>query len=514
MGDKLNILILEDVALDAELIEYELRREKINFSSVIVETEEDFTDALTNFNPDIILADHSLPTFDGLSALKITKKLSPEIPFIFVSGKIGEEFAVEVLKEGATDYVLKNNLSKLVPALQRAFKETKEQSERKNVENTLKKRDEQLRLITDNMLDIVVHIDSDGFIHYLSPSVKTVLGYNPEEILGLKISELKKFVHPEDFPTVKTGFEQVFTNNTSIVEYRCQNVNGNYLWLEAIGNVLASNSQKLRGAVFVIRNINDRKIAENKLKQYHDELEKMVIERTAELETINKELESFSYSVSHDLRAPLRRIDGFSQALLEDYSDKMDEQGLYYLNRMRIASQRMAQLIDDLLELSRLSRTTIKIEDVNLSSMAKNIANELKTNHPQRDVNFIIGDNIMVKGDPRLFQILMENLLDNAWKFTSNKRESIINFGFQDDNGRLTYFVKDNGCGFNMEESEKIFKPFKRLNSENKFPGSGIGLATVQRIVAKHGGVIWAQGEIGIGSTFYFTLNPKGDGRE
>mgnify|MGYP005854946567 CR=1 FL=1 len=514
MKDKLNILILEDVALDAELIEYELRREKIDFISLIVETEKDFKEALINFNPDIILADHSLPTFDGLSALKITKKISPKTPFIFVSGKIGEEFAVEVLKEGATDYVLKNNLSKLVPALQRAINETKEQSERKNVEHALKKRDEQLRLITDNMLDIVVQIDSHGFIHYLSPSVTTVLGYNTDDILGLKISELVKFIHPDDLDGVKNRFEQVFSKNTSSIEYRCKNVNDDYIWLEAIGNVLSTNSKNLRGAVFVIRNINDRKIAENRLKQYHDELEKMVAERTAELEAMNKELESFSYSVSHDLRAPLRRIDGFSQALLEDYGDKMDEQGLYYLNRMRIASQRMAQLIDDLLELSRLTRSDIQIEDVNLSFIAENIAKELKTSNPKRNVHFFIEDNIIVKGDSRLLKILMENLLDNAWKFTSHKDMAKINFGTKNDNGRLIYYIKDNGCGFNMDESEKIFKPFHRINSENQFPGSGIGLATVQRIVNKHGGDIWAQGNIEKGSIFYFTLNPKGDGNE
>ena len=514
MKDKLNILILEDVALDAELIEYEMRREKIDFISLIVETEKDFTKALTDFNPDIILADHSLPTFDGLSALKITKKISPKTPFIFVSGKIGEEFAVEVLKEGATDYVLKNNLSKLVPALQRAINETKEQSERKNVEHALKKRDEQLRLITDNMLDIVVQIDSSGSIRYLSPSVKTVLGYNLDDILNLKISELIKFIHPDDLDKVKNGFEQVFSKNTSSIEYRCKNAKDDYIWLEAIGNVLSTNSENLKGAVFVMRNINDRKIAENKLKEYHDELERMVADRTAELETMNKELESFSYSVSHDLRAPLRRIDGFSQALLEDYGDKMDEQGLYYLNRMRIASQRMAQLIDDLLELSRLTRSDIQIEDVNLSYIAENIANELKTSNPKRNVQFVIEDNITVKGDSRLLKILMENLLDNSWKFTSHKDKALINFGTKNDNGRLIYFIKDNGCGFNMDESEKIFKPFHRINSENEFPGSGIGLATVQRIVNKHGGDIWAEGNIENGSIFYFTLNPKGDENE
>ncbi|MGC9517275.1 MAG: ATP-binding protein [Methanomicrobiales archaeon] len=514
MEDKLNILILEDVALDAELIEYEMRREKINFNSQIVETEEDFTNSLKNFNPDVVLADHSLPTFDGLSALKITKKLAPDTPFIFVSGKIGEEFAVEVLKEGATDYVLKNNLSKLVPALQRAINEAKEQSELKNVESTLKRRNEQMRLITDNMLDIVINIDSSGTIQYLSPSIKTVLGLNFDAILNHKITELKKFVHPDDIILVTKGFKEVFNNNSRIIEYRCQNSKGEYIWLEAIGNLLYNNSNKSKSAVFVIRNINDRKIAESKLKEYHNQLERMVADRTAELESINKELESFSYSVSHDLRAPLRRIDGYSLALLEDYSDKLDEQGIYYLNRLRISSQRMAQLIDDLLELSKLTRSNIKIEDVNLSLIVSDIFEEFKTSDPNRNVNYTIKDNLVVKGDSRLLKIMMENLLDNAWKFTGNKKAAIINFGSQNNNGQLTYFIKDNGTGFNRDQAEKIFKPFQRLNSENQFPGSGIGLATVQRIVHKHGGNIWAHGDPDNGATFFFTLNPKGDESE
>jgi light-regulated signal transduction histidine kinase (bacteriophytochrome) len=232
----------------------------------------------------------------------------------------------------------------------------------------------------------------------------------------------------------------------------------------------------------------------------------MIANANTELAAVNKELESFSYSVSHDLRAPLRSIDGFSQAILEDYTDKLDEQGRNYLQRVRSNTQKMGELIDDLLKLSRVTRSEMKLEMVNLSTLAQSIATEVQKTQPERQVEFVISPGLSAKGDERLLHILLENLLGNAWKFTAKHPQARIAFGSTQVGGKQVFFVRDDGAGFDMTYADKLFAPFQRLHSEGEFPGIGIGLATAQRIIHRHGGRVWAEGEIEKGATFYFTL--------
>lgn len=234
-----------------------------------------------------------------------------------------------------------------------------------------------------------------------------------------------------------------------------------------------------------------------------------------ELQAVNKELEAFCYSVSHDLRAPLRSIDGFSQALLEDYFDLLDTTGQDYLHRIRGATHRMGQLIDDLLNLSRVTRTDIHLEPVNLSLLAENICTELQHTQPERQVEFIIQSGLLAQGDTHLLRVMLVNLLNNAWKFTSKHAQVRIEFGaIQNENGISVYFVRDNGAGFDMTYANKLFGPFQRLHGMNEFPGNGIGLATVQRIVHRHGGRVWGEGSVEQGATFYFTLVAEETGNE
>jgi len=220
----------------------------------------------------------------------------------------------------------------------------------------------------------------------------------------------------------------------------------------------------------------------------------------------NRELEAFSYSVSHDLRAPLRAIDGFSQALLEDYRNLLDDQGRSYLNRVRSATQRMAQLIDDLLKLSRLTRGELKLAEVDLSGIARGVSAELKKTQPERLASFSIAPGVAAIGDAHLLKVVLENLLGNAWKFTGKKEEAVIEFGAAQVDGKTTFFVRDNGAGFDMAYVDKLFATFQRLHPEKEFPGMGIGLSLVQRIIRRHGGMVWAEGTVGRGATFYFTL--------
>jgi light-regulated signal transduction histidine kinase (bacteriophytochrome) len=245
---------------------------------------------------------------------------------------------------------------------------------------------------------------------------------------------------------------------------------------------------------------------EGALQVAHNELELRVRERTTELYNINKELEAFSYSVSHDLRAPLRAIDGFSQALLEDYGEKLDSSGQDHLQRVRLAAQRMSSLIDDLLNLSRVTRSEIHREKLDLSAVVRSIAEELQLAEPDRKATFVITEGLTADGDSRLLRVAIENLLGNAWKYTSSHSCARIEFGLHLDNGRSAYFIRDDGAGFDPRYSDRLFGAFQRLHAMTEFPGTGIGLATVQRIIRRHGGEIWADGAVEKGATFYFTL--------
>jgi signal transduction histidine kinase len=237
------------------------------------------------------------------------------------------------------------------------------------------------------------------------------------------------------------------------------------------------------------------------------ELERQVAERTTELNAANKELEAFSYSVSHDLRAPLRSIDGFSQAVIEDCADRLDDQARDHLNRVRAATQHMGQLIDDLIKLARVARAEMQRETVDLSALAGEVLAALQKSEPKRRVEYSIEPGLTAEGDARLLRVMLDNLLGNAWKFTGKRPRAHIEFGAQpQETGGPAYYVRDNGAGFDMTYAGKLFGAFQRLHTLSEFPGTGVGLATVQRIVHRHGGRVWAEGAVGKGTTFYFTL--------
>ena len=275
--------------------------------------------------------------------------------------------------------------------------------------------------------------------------------------------------------------------------------NGSLLMLQMFICVATLSSLVLAAAVA------ERTTAEEQVRKLNLELERRVLERTAQLEGTNKELEAFCYSVSHDLRAPLRTIRGFSEVLLEQYKPQLDARGQDYLRRTCDAGLQMDKLIEDLLKLSRVARSEIQHADINLSAIAQEIASELEKGEPARKVEFAISPGIAAKGDERLLRLVIDNLLRNAWKFTKKQPEARIEFGRQNGDSS-SFFVRDNGVGFDMAYAGKLFGVFQRLHSPSEFAGSGVGLAIVQRVINRHGGRVWADAKVNAGATIYFTL--------
>lgn len=308
-------------------------------------------------------------------------------------------------------------------------------------------------------------------------------------------------------PTAFTNMSKVLEGDTAEYESSYLQANGERLWFHVRINRIMDENEKVIGLCISASNITERKIAENQIREFSVQLEQKVKERTYELEVANKELESFSYSVSHDLRAPLRSLNGYSQALLEDYGTKLEERAQHYLKRIQLNSERMANLIDDLLKLSRVTRQVLSKQEINLSKVAREILKELEEKYSMEYINIHIDAGMLTQADPHLIRIALHNLLDNAIKFTAKAEQPEIIFSsFIDENNRKVWFISDNGVGFDMQYAGKLFGAFQRLHDKDDYPGTGIGLSIVQRVINRHGGKIWAEATVNQGAKFFFTL--------
>lgn len=375
---------------------------------------------------------------------------------------------------------------------------------RRRAEETLRESEERFRVLFTNMEEgVALHeliFDSEE-----KPVNYRLMDTNPsfEKMLGIKRSDVIGKLATEAYGTAEAPY---------LAEYGAVGLSGTANRMEVyfppmrryFDISIAPWGDRRFATIFT--DITERKLVEEQLLNLNADLEQRVVERTKQLEVSNQEMEAFAYSVSHDLRSPLRAVDGYSQILLEDYATMLDKDGLDCLERIRSGVQRMASLIDDLLHLSRLSRAEMKITRVNLSEMVQSIADELKEAQPQRDMVFVIEPDVIVQADPGLIRIALENLLQNAGKFTGKQENARIEFGTERLSGEQVIFIRDNGAGFDMAYISKLFGVFQRLHSAQEFQGIGIGLATVQRIVRRHAGRIWAEGAVNQGATFYFTL--------
>jgi PAS domain S-box-containing protein len=389
-------------------------------------------------------------------------------------------------------------------------KVTRDLTERRRNEQALRESEERFRLMVENVKDYaMIMLDPEGHIVSWNAGAERIKGWSAHEILGRHFS---LFYPPEDAKSDRMGHElRIATRDGRFEDYGWRvRKDGSRFWANVIVTALRDERGVLRGFSKITRDVSEQKAANEALRRAREDLERRVRDRTQLLEAANRELETFSYSVSHDLRAPLRSMDGFSAALLKNYGDKLDARARDYLSRIRSSSRHMAQLIDDLLNLSRLGRQEMRKEAVDLTALARRVAAELRRVEPERDVEFIAQPELSANGDPNLLKIVFENLLGNTWKYTGGRRRGRIEFGASARHGQAVFFVRDNGAGFDMSFSDRLFLPFQRLHGPNEFPGSGIGLATVRRIVQRHGGDVWAQGEPGQGATFFFTLESSG----
>jgi PAS domain S-box-containing protein len=375
-------------------------------------------------------------------------------------------------------------------------------SERKQAAEALRQSDEKLRMLVTGVKDYaILMLDVDGRVTTWNDGAERIKGYRAEEIIGEHFS---KFYTPQAVAEDKPGLELRIVTEHGRFEEEGWRVpkDGTRFWANVVITALCDESGHLRGFGKVTRDITERK----QLREGGERQREDLARSNAELIVANNELESFSYLVSHDLRAPLRTIDGFSHALLEDCGDKLNDEEKAHLNRIRAATQRMGLLIDDLLSLSRISRTSMHILSLDISALACSIANDLQAAQPERQVELHIEKGLRAMADPSLVRIALENRLSNAWKFTSKRTLAHIEFGQAQIAGTMAFFVRDDGAGFDPAYSSRLFGAFQRLHSMSEFPGTGVGLATVQRIVNRHRGRSWAESAIDCGAVFYFTL--------
>lgn len=363
----------------------------------------------------------------------------------------------------------------------RQYKEELEELVKVRTEELTKSEAKYRALVNHAQVGIGIH--QDGRIVFANRQLLSMFGFREEDI-GLPISRL---IHPDEVKEVMSRARDRYDGKEVIDTYESRLIRKDGSVMPAIiSNAVIEYEGKRATLITVVD------ITESKLRK--------------ELEQVNQELEMFAYSISHDLRAPLRSIDGFSQALLEDYEDQLDHEGQDYLRRIRSASRRMASMIDAILRLSRIGRYEMRREQVNLSALAQDIAADLKMTDPDRQVEFVIAEGITTRGDPTLLRAALENLIGNAWKFTQKRETAGIELGVMTQSKERIYYVRDNGAGFDMKYADKLFAPFQRLHSPTEYAGTGIGLASVQRIVRRHGGNIWTESVVDKGTTFYFTL--------
>ena len=496
MGSR--VMVVEDERIVAFDLQQRLQSLGYEIAAVAASGDEALRKvAMTH--PDLVLMDIRIDgKMDGIeTALELQKTSS--VPVVFLTAHHEDSTLDRARRTRPYGYLLK-------PFTEREMHATIQMAiERHRFESALARSEQRLRLALDAADMGILDIDTE--------TLTADIGGRSAQILGLSdtpthtsCATLLSCVDAEDRDRVRVAFRRSMERDDPYeIEFRRTLPDGRRRWIRADGRGFPGRRPRAR-MVGVLQDITEQKITSQRITELNDELERTVRARTAELQASLEELNAFSYSVAHDLRAPLRAVLGFSERLKEDFSAQIDEEGQHFIDRVHAAGRRMAEVIDALLALAHLTRVELRREHVNLSEMVDREMQQLAEENPQRAVEYVVARDVLVDADPALLRLVVENLLRNAWKFTSKHPTARVEFGRETTPNGSVYFVTDDGAGFDMSRSSQLFVPFRRLHLARDFEGIGVGLATVQRIVVRHGGTIWAESAPEKGARFNFTL--------
>lgn len=520
----LHILHIEDDEVDAELVRQTLLRSDLACRITLAMSRQQYLDALEKGDVDLILSDNRGYDFDGMEVLRLVHRKHPEVPFIFLTGSLEGKDLQRLKAEGASDCLLKSDMEVIVPAIRRAV-----QTEAEDPREIYLKGLEHLVQVIQELprcrdMEAVVSAVCRA-ARQMSGSDSAVLSFREGEICHVVGEDSpmpswkgKRFTLDETFTgwVLQNGkpivLDDMADSRVSQTTYRTSYVKSVACVpmgdppIGALANLWRSRHRPTDDEVKLMGMLADVAAAALENVRAHAALERQLRERSRDLELVTKELEAFSYSISHDLRGPLRSVSGFGKLLAKDYEDRLDDAGKNFLAYVTDGTLRISGLVDALLELSRVARTPLEKAEVDLSAMAAEVAAQLHKRDPARRCEIQVQPGLRAHADPRLMRVLLESLLGNAWKFSSRRAEAHVQFGSTAEAGHDIFYVKDDGAGFEMAYADKLFTPFQRQHRQDEFEGAGVGLATAQRIVMRHGGRVWAEAVEGEGATFFFTL--------
>lgn len=485
------LLYVEDEELTRETVCTMLQR---RFPELVIHSAADGVAGLRLFqelSPDLVVTDVKMPGMNGIEMARRILESTKTVPVIVTSAHSDMEYLIDSIEIGICRYVMKPiDSGKLFAALDQCLGTIRVRKELKRQQEFVRK----LSRAVEQCPTSIVITDPEGVIEYVNPKYTQLTGYSEAELLGENLRALQE---PGDVVWRTLAAHGEWRGELEGVKKSGEP----YSESVSISSVLGDEG-KVAHLVAVKDDITEKRRSARQIELLNQSL----ATRAQQLEEANRDLESFSYTVSHDLRTPLTNINGYCQVILEIYGDRLDDQCREFVQIMLNETVAMNRLIKTLLEFSQLNRSELNVTETDLSGMARLIASTLTLGNPQRKLRFEIAEGMTVQGDPDLLKVALDNLLGNACKYSARKEEARIEFGVTGAGSDRTYFVRDNGAGFDMSNSDKLFDPFQRLHGKDEFHGFGIGLATVQRVLKRHGGRIWAEGEVGTGATFYFTL--------
>ncbi len=486
------LLYVEDEQLTRETVLTLLRR---RFPGLTLFSAKNGAEGMALFRehaPDLVVTDIKMPALSGIDMARQMMELKPSLPVIVTSAHSDMDYLIESIELGISRYVLKPiESSKLFAAVEGALATLKGERELQAHQAFVRR----LSRAVEQSASSIVIASPEGVIEYVNPRFTTLTGYEACEVLGKSLKSLKG--KPEVWSRIAAGEEWHG-------EFEGVKKNGEIFYESTSLSPVYDETGALSNLVAVQEDITERVLSERSIEA----LNRSLASRAEELELANRDLEGFSYTVSHDLRTPLTNINGYCQVILELYGASLEDQCKDFIGIILSETVNMNQLIKTLLEFSRVTRAEITRSEVDLSELASLVCAAQQLSEPQRRLNFSIAPGMAAMGDPDLLKVVLQNLISNACKYSGNREDAMVEIASLEEDGERIFFVRDNGAGFDMAQADKLFSPFQRLHSDREFKGFGIGLATVQRIIQRHGGRIWAEGEVGLGACFYFTLPP------